>query len=167
MMSALSFFVPGIPLFFMGDEFAMEGSFNDARKEYILNWGLEKVTPGPEFLAMFRRLIELRQTYDSLTKPGTSFEWLQYPRDGWFAFKRKWNAAALIVAGNWTGFDMLDYYVPTHGETGTWSQIFNSDGQEFGGSGVGNFNNNPNSHSGQIVINIPKNGLVVMGRTSM
>jgi 1,4-alpha-glucan branching enzyme len=30
MMYALSFFVPGIPLFFMGDEFAMEGSFNDA-----------------------------------------------------------------------------------------------------------------------------------------
>ena len=167
MMSALSFFVPGIPLFFMGDEFAMEGSFNDARKEYILNWSLEKIEPGREFKAMFRRLIELRQTYDPLIQDKTTFEWLQYPRDGWFAFKRKWNAAVLIVAGNWTGFDMLSYAVPTGGESGTWTQIFNSDGQEFGGDGVGNFNNNPNSGGGTIVINIPKNGVVVMGRTAI
>ncbi len=167
MMSALSFFVPGIPLFFMGDEFAMEGSYNDARKEYILDWSLENITPGPEFQLMFRQLIELRQTYDSLIQPETRFEWLHYPRDGWFAFKRKWNAAALIVVGNWTGFDMLGYSVPTRGETGTWSQIFNSDGQEFGGTGIGNFNNNPNSYHGSIDINIPKNGLVVMGRTSI
>jgi 1,4-alpha-glucan branching enzyme len=167
MMSALSFFVPGIPLFFMGDEFAMEGSFNDARPDHILNWALENLTPGPEFKAMFRRLIDLRQTYDSLTQPDTTFDWLHYPQDGWFAFKRKWNAAVLIVAGNWTGFDMLGYSVPTAGETGTWTQIFNSDGQEFGGDGVGNFNNNPNSNGGSIVINIPKNGVVVMGRTAI
>src|SRR5690606_12591070 len=87
MMSALSFFVPGIPLFFMGDEFAMEGTFNDARFDHILDWGLEKVTPGPEFKAMFRRLIELRQTYHALTEADTTFEWLHYPEDGWFAFK--------------------------------------------------------------------------------
>lgn len=167
MMSALSFFVPGIPMFFMGDEFAMEGSFNDARFDYILNWGLEHVAPGDDFKAMFRRLIQIRQTYDPLTKADTTFGWLHYPRDGWFAFKRKWNAAVLIVAGNWTGSDMLGYAVATNGETGTWSQIFNSDGQEFGGDGVGNFGNNPNSGSGSVVINIPKNGLVVMGRTSI
>ena len=62
---------------------------------------------------------------------------------------------------------MLSYAVATNGETGTWSQIFNSDGQEFGGDGVGNFGNNPHSGGGTIVINIPKNGLVVMGRTSI
>ncbi len=167
MTSALSFFVPGIPMFFMGDEFAMEGSFNDARFDYILNWGLEHVTPGEDFKAMFRRLIQIRQTYDPLTKDSTTFEWLHYPQDGWFAFKRKWNASVLIVAGNWTGSDMFSYAVATNGETGTWSQIFNSDGQEFGGDGCGNFGNNPNSGSGSIVINIPKNGLVVMGRTSI
>ncbi len=167
MMYALSFFAPGIPLFFMGDEFAMEGSFNDAREDHILNWGLENLTPGGEFKAMFRRLIELRQTYDPLTQEDTTFEWLRYPQDGWFAFKRKWNAAALIVAGNWTGFDMLSYAVPTNGETGTWTQIFNSDGMEFGGDGVGNFLNDPNSSAGLIRIDIPKNGLVVMGRTAM
>ncbi len=167
MISALSFFVPGIPLFFMGDEFAMEGSFNDARKEYILNWSLEKITPGGEFKAMFRRLIELRQTYDPLIQDNTTFEWLQYPRDGWFAFQRKWNAAVLIVAGNWTGSDMRNYLVPTGGEIGTWAQIFNSDGQEFGGDGVGNFNNNPTSNGGSLMINIPKNGIVVMARTAI
>ena len=163
MISALSFFVPGIPLFFMGDEFAMEGSFNDARKEYILNWRLEKITPGGDFKAMFRRLIDLRQTYDPLIQDNTTFEWLHYPSDGWFAFKRKWNAAVLLVAGNWSGFDMLSYSIPTGGESGTWTQIFNSDGQEFGGDGIGNFNNNPSSNGGSIVINIPKNGIVVMG----
>ncbi len=137
MISALSFFVPGIPLFFMGDEFAMEGSFNDSRFDHILNWALENVTPGGEFKAMFRRLIQIRQTYDPLIRPDTTFEWLRYPQDGWFAFKRKWNASALIVAGNWSGNDMMSYDVPTNGETGTWMQIFNSDGQEFGGDGVG------------------------------
>jgi 1,4-alpha-glucan branching enzyme len=167
MLSALSFFVPGIPLFYMGDEFAMEGSFNDARKEDILNWALEKLTPGPEFKSMFQRLIAIRQTYDPLTQDGTTFEWLQFPADGWFAFKRKWNAAVLIVAGNWTGSDMFNYSVPTNGETGSWTQIFNSDGQEFGGDGVGNFGNNPNSNNGSIIINIPRNGLVVMGRTAI
>lgn len=166
MMYALSFFVPGIPLFFMGDEFAMEGSFNDARKDHILNWTLENITPGAEFKAMFQRLIQVRQTYDPLTRDGTTFEWLQYPKDGWFAFKRKWGAAVLIVAGNWTGFDMLHYAVATNGETGNWSQIFNSDSTHFGGDGVGNYLNNPNSGGGTITINIPKNGIVVMGRTS-
>ena len=62
---------------------------------------------------------------------------------------------------------MLSYAVPTNGETGTWTQIFNSDGTEFGGDGVGNFLNDPNSSGGLISINIPKNGLVVMGRTAI
>jgi 1,4-alpha-glucan branching enzyme len=167
LISALSFFVPGIPLFFMGDEFAMEGSFNDARRANILNWALEKVTPGPEFKAMFRRLIQIRQTFDPLIRDGSRFEWLQYPKDGWFAFKRKWNAAVLIVAGNWTGSDMFGYGVPTNGETGNWTQVFNSDSTEYGGDGVGNYLNEPNSASGWITINIPKNGVVVMGRTSL
>ena len=167
MISALSFLVPGIPLFFMGDEFAMEGSFNDSRFDHILNWTLEKVTPGGEFKAMFRRLIQIRQTYDPLIRPDTTFEWLHYPQDGWFAFKRKWNASVLIVAGNWSGNDMMSYGVPTNGETGTWMQIFNSDGEEFGGDGVGNFQNSPNSNGGWITINIPKNGIVVMNRTAI
>jgi hypothetical protein len=32
---------------------------------------------------------------------------------------------------------------------------------------VGNFQNNPNSDGCSISINIPKNGIVVMGRTSI
>jgi 1,4-alpha-glucan branching enzyme len=167
MISALSFFVPGIPLFFMGDEFAMEGSFNDSRFDHILNWALENIAPGGEIKAMFRRLIQIRQTYDPLIRPDTTFEWLHYPQDGWFAFKRKWNASVLIVAGNWSGNDMMSYSVPTNGETGTWSQVFNSDGQEFGGDGVGNFQNSPNSNDGRITINIPKNGIVVINRTAI
>jgi len=167
MISALSFFVPGIPLFFMGDEFAMEGSFNDSRFDHILNWALETVTPGGEFKAMFRRLIQIRQTYDPLIQPNNTFEWLRYPQDGWFAFKRKWTASVLIVAGNWGGNNMMSYGVPTNGETGSWTQIFNSDGQEFGGDGVGNFQNSPNSDGGWITINIPKNGIVVMNRTAI
>jgi 1,4-alpha-glucan branching enzyme len=115
MISALSFFVPGIPLFFMGDEFAMEGSFNDAYFEHILNWGLENITPGGEFKTMFRRLIEIRRSYDQLIQPDTTFEWLHVPQDGWFAFKRKWQASVLIVAGNWSGNDMMGFGVPTNG----------------------------------------------------
>jgi 1,4-alpha-glucan branching enzyme len=167
MMSALSFFVPGIPLFFMGDEFAMESSFNDYYPDHILNWALETDTLGNQFKSMFRSLIQIRQTYDQLIQTNTKFEWLQYPKDGWFAFKRKWNAAVLIVAGNWTGNDMMSYAVNTNGEAGNWTQVFNSDGQEFGGDGVGNFENNPNSDNGSIMINIPKNGIVVMNRTAI
>ena len=161
-MYALSFFVPGITMFFMGDEFAMEGCFNDARIENILDWGLEHVEPGPSFKRMFKRLIQIRRTYNPLSKPGNTFEWLQYPADGWFAFKRKWSADVMIVAGNYFGFDMYGYQIPTNGETGNWEQLFNSDGQEFGGDGVFNFMNNPNSSNGSITINIPKNGIVVM-----
>lgn len=167
LMYALSFFVPGIPLFFMGDEFAMEGAFNDARKHHILDWHLEKLAPGPEFKAMFRRLVELRQSYDPLTKNGSQFEWLHYPYDGWFAFKRKWQAAVLIVAGNWSGADKFNQAVPTVGESGHWTQLFNSDSTHFGGDGVGNYLNDPRTHDGSITINIPKNGLVVMGRTAI
>jgi 1,4-alpha-glucan branching enzyme len=167
LIHALSFFVPGIPLFFMGDEFAMEGSFNDARRENILDWSLEKLTPGPEFKAMFRRLIEIRQTFEPLTRDETQFEWLQYPKDGWFAFKRKYRAAVLIVAGNWSGDDMFGYAVPTNGETGNFSQVFNSDSTEYGGDGVGNYLNNPSATGGSITINIPRNGMVAMVRTSL
>lgn len=49
----------------------------------------------------------------------------------------------LIVAGNYWGIDMRDYAVNTRGEAGRWEQIFNSDGQEFGGDGVGNFGHSP------------------------
>jgi 1,4-alpha-glucan branching enzyme len=167
MMHALSFFVPGIPLFFMGDEFAMEGCYNDSIFKYILDWGLEPVEPGPSFKRMFKRLIEIKKTYNPLCQPGSSFEWLHYPADGWFAFKRKRNADVMIVAGNYWGEDMYDYWIDTHAESGNWTQIFNSEGQEFGGSGVGNFENNPNSDCGTFAINIPRNGIVVMNRTSL
>jgi len=62
---------------------------------------------------------------------------------------------------------MYNYVINTNGETGHWSQIFNSDGQEFGGDGVGNYGNNPNSNQGSITINIPKNGIIVMARTNL
>lgn len=167
MMYALSFFVPGIPMFFMGDEFAMEGAFNDARFDHILNWELEKIAPGPQFKHMFTTLIDIKKRYNPLMRRNSSFEWLHYPAWGWFAFKRKWNADVLIVAGNYSGHDMYHYAVPTNGETGDWTQLFNSDGQEFGGDGVGNYGNNPNSRNGSITINMPRNGVVVMSRTAI
>ncbi len=167
MMYALSFFVPGIPMFFMGDEFAMEGAYNDARFENILDWALEKTEPGPSFKRMFQRLIEVKKGFRPLMKAGNSFEWLHRPAEGWFAFKRKWEADVLVVAGNHSGVDIRDARVETNGETGHWTQIFNSEGQEFGGDGVGNFGNEPHSDGGPITINIPANGIVVMGRTDI
>jgi 1,4-alpha-glucan branching enzyme len=167
MMYALSFLVPGTPMIFAGDEFAMDGCYNDSLFNHILNWGIEPVEPGPSFKRMFKRLIEIKKTQNPLCKPGGTFEWLQYPASGWFAFKRKRGADVLIVAGNYSATDMHDYWVNTHGETGNWEQIFNSDGQEFGGDGVGNYRNRPNSNCGTMVINIPRNGIVVMSRTSL
>jgi 1,4-alpha-glucan branching enzyme len=167
LMYALSFFCPGIPMFFAGDEFAMEGCYNDSLFNHILDWGLEHVDPGPAFKRMFKRLIEIRKTHNALSKAGTTFDWLHWPADGWFAFKRKRGADVLVVAGNYSGYDMYRYTVTTKGETGTWQQIFNSDGQEFGGDGAGNFMNDPNSNGGSMTINIPRNGIVVMNRTSL
>ena len=165
MIYALSFFVPGIPMFFMGDEFAMEGTFNDARFKHILNWELEKSHPGPQFKSMFKTLINIKKTYHPLMRRGSSFEWLHFPAAGWFAFKRKWNADVLIIAGNYSGHCMYNYSVPTNGETGNWQQIFNSDGQEFCGDGIGNYGNDPNTIHGAITINIPRNGIVAISRT--
>lgn len=167
MMHALSFFVPGIPMFFMGDEFAMEGCYNDSLFNHILDWGLEKQEPGPSFKRMFKRLIEIKTTYAPLCQAGSTFDWLHYPAHGWFAFKRKRSADVLIVVGNYSGDDMFNYVVPTAGETGTWEQIFNSDGQEFGGDGVGNYLSHPSSDGGTITVNIPRNGVLVMARTSI
>jgi len=166
-MYSLSFFVPGIPMFFMGDEFAMEGEYNDSRLENILDWKLEKIVPGPSFLRMFKELIRIKKSFAPLMQSGSEFYWLHYPSYGWFAFKRKRSADVLIVAGNYSGNNMYGYVVGTGGEAGNWSQIFNSDGQEFGGDGVENYGNNPNSYNGSITINIPKNGIVVMNRTSI
>ncbi|MFV0439548.1 MAG: alpha-amylase family glycosyl hydrolase [Desulfopila sp.] len=164
MMYALSFFVPGIPMFFMGDEFAMDGTFNDARYDYILDWNLEKLTPGPQFKRMFQTLIAIKKSYHPLMKRGSSFEWLHYPASGWFAFKRKWHADVLVIAGNYSGDHIFACPVPTNGETGGWRQIFNSDGQEFGGDGIGNYGNDPNTVAGAITINIPRNGVVAVSR---
>lgn len=154
-------------MFFMGDEFAMEGAYNDARSNYILNWNLENINPGPYFKKMFKRLIAIKKNYNTLRQANTAFEWLRYPADGWFAFKRKWSADVLIVAGNYLGHNLYDSSLNTHGETGQWEQIFNSDGQEFGGDGVGNFGSNPRSDQCMMRINIPKNGIVVMARTAI
>lgn len=167
MMYALSFFVPGIPMFFAGDEFAMEGCYNDSLFNHILNWDLERLEPGPSFKRMFRRLTATRKSFAALSSPGNTFEWLHYPSHGWFAFKRKHHADVMLIAGNYTGDDMYGYAVGTNGETGIWEQLFNSDGQEFGGDGVGNYPGTKNSNNGQLFLNIPRNGIVVMNRVSL
>ncbi|MFM2185629.1 MAG: 1,4-alpha-glucan branching protein GlgB [Burkholderiaceae bacterium] len=133
---------PGKKLLFMGQEFAQPWEWQDAHE---LPWGLldEPRHQGVQQLVrdlntLYRRESALHQL-DCMPE---GFEWLVVDDDqnSVFAWARyDGRGGAILVVCNFTPVVRQGYRIglPAHLE-GTWREVLNTDGQAYGGSGVGN-----------------------------
>lgn len=132
---------PGKKLLFMGFEL---GQFSEWKDKEQLDWNLMEFDMHrktnayvKELLKLYKRsrpLYELDHLYDG-------FEWIDVnnSRQSIFSFIRKGKKAGetLAVICNFTGLCYQDYKIGIHAP-GEYREIFNSDREEFGGSGMMN-----------------------------
>ncbi|HLP22733.1 MAG TPA: 1,4-alpha-glucan branching protein GlgB [Microbacteriaceae bacterium] len=131
---------PGKKLLFMGQEFGQRAEWSEHRS---LDWWLLEHAPHAELQRFVARLNTLYRATPALWQRDTEprgFEWLEggASRDNVIAFARyDANHVPLVCVVNFAGHPHEDYRVafPSGGE---WNEVLNSDGVEFGGSGVGN-----------------------------
>ena len=132
---------PGKKLLFMGSELGVTNEWNPAES---LNWHL--LEQGPYHLGMQQMVSDLNhiyQQYPALYQQDfdrTGFNWLILDdhSQSVFAFYRQDSAdKTVLVISNMTPNVRNDYAVGVP-EAGQWQEIFNSDDQRYGGSGIVN-----------------------------
>ncbi len=135
------FAFPGKKMMFMGDEFATAEEWNFSR-------GLLNSPITDEFMLGVRETIrDLNKIYKTRTFlgredfNGSSFQWIDYldRENSIFSFMRRdlESDHFLVFVFNCTPVVRYGYRIGLPG-SGEWMEIFNSDSQYYGGSGVGN-----------------------------
>ncbi len=132
---------PGKKLLFMGGEF---GQWNEWYHEQSLDWHLFKE---PEHQGVYRWLQELNRLYrfetalheDDFTPEG--FQWIDFTDQDQsvISYLRHGQSTRDIfaVALNFTPVPRANYRLGVPA-SGSWREVLNSDGTEYGGSGQGN-----------------------------
>jgi len=134
---------PGTKLLFMGSEFAQSGEW---KHDYTLEWHLLDY----DYHKGVKRLIsDLNKLYKAekalyfFSFEPNGFEWIDYSdkENCVIAFIRKSDKPedSLVVICNFTPVPRYDYRLGVPYE-GHWKEIFSSDNQKYGGSGVTNLN---------------------------
>ena len=138
---ALMWGYPGKKLLFMGQEFAQEREWSEAR---ALDWHLldEPAHEGVRALVRdLNRLYRAKPALHARDCEGEGFTWLivDDAENSVFAWLRTApGAAPVAVICNMTPAVRRDYRVPLPHD-GLWREVLNSDARLYGGSGVGNF----------------------------
>jgi 1,4-alpha-glucan branching enzyme len=132
---------PGKKLLFMGDEFAQEAEWNHDSQ---LQWGLTARPLNAGILRWVRDLNHLFTKEPALHEIDFStggFEWMDQSdrSSSVISFLRKSGNEddEVLVVCNLTPVIRSSYAVPVP-RGGVWRELLNSDGKEYGGSGVGN-----------------------------
>ena len=133
---------PGKKLIFMGDEF---GQFNEWAENASLDWHLtEQYDMNAKMLRYSRALNEFyvgHRAFWQVDFDWSGFSWIDSNDNEFsvFSFIRKADNADdyIIVLSNFTPEVRKDYRIGVP-DKGTYVEVFNSDGEEFGGSGVVN-----------------------------
>lgn len=130
---------PGMKLLFMGCEFAQTQEWGHDRS---LDWHLTNYALHQGVMDELRQLNRLFTTEKALYETAfdqQGFEWLDMSdaNNSVISFLRKDNSGQekIAVICNFTPVVRENYRIGLP-ETGTWTVIFNSDAQAFGGSGV-------------------------------
>ena len=130
---------PGKKLSFMGAEI---GQWNEWHYVYSLDWHLLQYEPHKKLHAFFKAANALYLAESPLWEQDDSwqgFQWLcaDDNKANTVAFLR-WDREGkpLIVVCNFSPIHRKGYYVGAP-FAGTWAPIFNTDAEEFGGSGLG------------------------------
>ncbi len=142
-MLGLMYMHPGTKLLFMGSEFAQTSEWNS---EQSLDWHLLKYEPHHKFQSYMKELNLTYQKEPALFEKGFSgegFEWISLDdnQNSVMSFIRKGHDVQndLIVLCNFTPEVRENYGIGVH-KKGKWKEIFNSDLEEYYGSGVKNEN---------------------------
>jgi 1,4-alpha-glucan branching enzyme len=132
---------PGKQLLFMGQEFGQPSEWNSERG---LDWWILDQPVHQGLQNMVRQLnLTYRDTPALWERDGdpAGFQWIDGADNGRniVSFVRYDNAGnAVAVFANFAGHPHGDFHTGLP-FAGTWTEIFNSDAEQFGGSGVGNF----------------------------
>jgi 1,4-alpha-glucan branching enzyme len=132
---------PGKQLLFMGQEFGQPSEWSEQRG---LDWWIldQPVHRGlMSFVGQLNRLYKENPALWEQDNVSAGFEWL----DGGDAGNNvvsfvRWSkqGEAMVVVVNFSGHPVSSYRIGLP-FAGVWDEVLNSDAQEFGGSGVGNF----------------------------
>jgi 1,4-alpha-glucan branching enzyme len=130
---------PGMKLLFMGCEFGQTREWNHDRSLdwHLLQYGYHKGLL--DELKVLNRLFSQEKALYELAFDQDGFEWLDISdaNNSVISFLRKDSSGQekIAIICNFTPVVRQKYRVGVP-EKGTWTEIFNSDAQEFGGSGV-------------------------------
>jgi 1,4-alpha-glucan branching enzyme len=165
---------PGTKLLFMGDEFAQTSEWNCFES---LNWDLLKYAPHKGMQNVVKKLNELYRSEAALYHFNFSnegFEWQEADdvNQSIYVYQRRSNKAkdTLVIAINLTPVFRQHYRIgiPVKGK---WQEIFNSDAEEFYGSGklnaeVKTTENIAHQHQKQsIMVDLPPMAVTIFKRT--
>ncbi len=130
---------PGKQLLFMGGEFAQMEEWNSGT---ALSWERSSEPLPSGVHAMLRDLNLLQQEHTALSEwdhDARGFEWLSGDDkdQSVIAFLRRSEHEALVVVLNFTPVAREGYRIPI-ASPGVYQEVFNSDSQNYGGSGVEN-----------------------------
>ena len=171
---AYMFTHPGTKLLFMGDEFAQTSEWNCFES---LNWDLLKYAPHKGMQNVVKKLNELYRSEAALYHFNFSnegFEWQEADdvNQSIYVYQRRSNKAkdTLVIAINLTPVFRQHYRIgiPVKGK---WQEIFNSDAEEFYGSGklnaeVKTTENIAHQHQKQsIMVDLPPMAVTIFKRT--
>ncbi len=165
---------PGTKLLFMGAEFGQNSEWDH---DSSLEWHLTEQDLHRKMQATLKELNRLYKSEPALYEKAFShegFEWIDINDDenSIISFFRKGNDPKdnIMVVCNFTPMPRENYRIGV-AEKGKWKEIFNSDAQEFGGSGVHNamkwkvglFPAHSQEHS--LALTLPPMGVVYLKKT--
>ncbi|MBF0437100.1 MAG: alpha amylase C-terminal domain-containing protein [Magnetococcales bacterium] len=170
-LGALTFFIPGIPMIWQGEELLQQGHFaNERDLNCAMDWGLEWESHGSATHSMYRDAIAIRRNFTALRYGDLAWP---HPQDGngVLAFRRRdcVNGQEMLVVVNLGGANWSEshgYGVAT-GSHGQWRQVFCSQDASYGGwDHAGNAFYEPwTQGDGRIYVNMPKYSVMVFLRT--
>ncbi len=165
---------PGKKLLFMGQEFAQPDEWSESRS---LDWW---AMDDPLRAGVRRMLKDLNALYKrtpalwQLDHSPEGFEWIDSDDadHNVLAYLRKGHAAPpVVVVVNFAGVPHESYRLALPAG-GRWSEVFNTDAHEYGGSGVGNLGAveaQPDPHHGRpysALVRVPPLGAIILQQES-
>ncbi|MDF2990893.1 MAG: 1,4-alpha-glucan branching enzyme [Microbacterium sp.] len=153
---------PGKQLLFMGQEFGQMSEWSEGRS---LDWWM---LDQPSHAQLHAFVAELNRVYKdqaplwSRDHDGAAFSRLGSP--AWnpnvLAFARRdHHGNTVAVLCNFSGVPLTDFPIDLP-ESGTWTEVLNSDAEAFGGSGQGNFGAVTTDPRGSAVVTLPPLGVL-------
>lgn len=165
---ALAVALPGTPMLFMGTEGHLDGFWNpdlvDASGDHRVDWAKLGDPTGSPMQRMVRDINGLRWQHPALRSPAGNLTHVDRPGQV-VAFKRytpDGDLLLVVVNASDNQWAFHDYGVWVDGESGTWTEVFNSQAPDYGGVGTtGNFAESLAVTDGRLFLNLPRWSLLV------